>query len=369
MQGFSHRKKLMLSGIALTGVILAGLSFSPGFLGVRRAASEPETLLYYFAQNLGEASLCDRISWNAYTRYSWLFGGGGASYFRSDCHEQVAQSRHDAAFCWSVRPLLDFDPWSSGHSALSCRRKTLANHHGGFSIPDTLLIKTFRRMGYDIDAMPVQGLTYPPIRLSDVYVSMAQDVAIIARTQQLLTSTGEALAVDDRRYLAQLAAVATGDPRWCEPIPVATLAADPSAPSRDRCYLEVANNTENVRLCDRMTPAALEPVVQDAVAHGVRAPIAEQMGLHGDCLRIAKRVGPAPHYGPALPVRDEQIRRLLAALHVAVPLARDWSAERQADYYRSFLVTLWPTSAAEAVRDRTRAQLVKRLLALPNVPG
>jgi hypothetical protein len=148
----------------------------------------------------------------------------------------------------------------------------------------------------------------------------------------------------------------------------ATLAADPSAPSRDRCFLEVANNTDNVHLCERMTPAALEPVVQDAVAHGVRAPIAEQMGLHGDCLRIAKRVGPAPYYGPALPVRDEQIRRLLAALHVAVPLARDWSAERQADYYRSFLVTLWPTSAPEAVRDRTRAQLVARLLALSAVP-
>jgi hypothetical protein len=346
------------------GVIIAALCYTPGYFGVRRAASEPETMLYYFAQNLGADSLCNRISWSAYARYSWLFAGGGASYLRSDCHARVAEAQHDASYCWSVRPLVDFDLWSSGYSALSCLRKTRANNHVGVSIPDALLIKTFERMGYDIDVMPVNGLTYPPIRLGDVYVSVAQDVATIARTQQLLTSTGEALAVDDRRYLAQLAAIATSDPRWCEAIPVATLAADPSAPSRDRCYLEVANNTDSVRLCERITAAALEPVVQDAVAHGVRAPIAEQMGLHGDCLRIAKRVGPALHYGPALPVRDEQIRRLLAALHVAVPLARDWSAERQADYYRSFLVTLWPTSAPEAVRDRTRAQLVARLLAL-----
>jgi hypothetical protein len=318
MWGFSRRKQLIFSGVALLAVTVAGLSFAPGYFGVRRAASEAETVLHYFAQNIGADSLCNRISWNAYARYSTLFAGGGASYSRSDCHERVAEARHDASFCWSVRPLLDFDPRSSGYSALSCRRRTVANYHSGISIPDALLIQTFRRMGYDIDAMPVEGVTDPPIRVSDVYGGLVQDEAAIKRAQQLLTSTVAALTVDDRRYLGQLAAIATSDAHWCESIPISTVATDASAPSRDRCYLEVAHNTDDVRLCERMTPAALEPVVQAAVKSGVRVAIAGQMGLHGDCLRIAKRVGPAAHYGPALPTHNEQTRRLLAALHIAV---------------------------------------------------
>jgi hypothetical protein len=365
---FSHRKKGIFSGIVLLGVIVAGLSLTPGSFGVRRSASEAETVFYYFAQNLGAESLCDRISWNAYTRYSVLFGGGGASYFRSDCHERVAEARHDAYHCWSVRPLLDFDPESSGYSALSCRRRTQANYHSGIAIPDPLLIQTFKRMGYDIDAMPVEGISDPPIRLFDVYGGVVQDVAAVKQIQQLLTSTGEALTVDDRRYLAQLAAIATGDAHWCESIPIALAATDTAAPSRDRCYLEVANNTDDVRLCERMTPAALEPEVQAAQRNGVRGAIAEQMGQQGECLRIAQRVGSAAHYGPTLPTNAEQTRRMLAALHVAVPLASDWSVERQADYFIGFLGALWPTTEPDAVREKIRMQLVARLLALPVSP-
>jgi hypothetical protein len=364
---FPHRNGMVLSGIVLLGVIVAVLGLTPGSFGSRRPASEAETVLHYFAQNLGAESLCKRISWNAYTRYSVLFGGGGASYFRSDCHERVAEARDDANLCWSVRPLLDLDPRSSGYSALSCRRRTHTNYHSGITIPDTLLMNTFKRLGYDIDAMPVQGLMDPPIRIDDIYGRLAQDVDAIKQTQLLLTTADEALAVDDRRYLAQLTAIATSNAHWCESIPIESAATDTAAPSRDQCYLEVAHNTDDVRLCERMTPAALEPAVQAAVKSGVRPAIAEQMGLHGDCLRIAKRVGPPAHYGPALPIDDEQGRRLLAALHVAVPLASDWPADRQADYYRRFLVTLWPTEPG-AVRDKTRAQLVARLLALSPSP-
>jgi hypothetical protein len=230
---------------------------------------------------------------------------------------------------------VDFDLWSSGYSALSCARRARANNHVGVSIPDALLIKTFKRMGYDIDAMPVEGLTDPPIRLGDVYDGVVQDAAAVKRIQQLLTSTGEALPFDDRRYLALLAAIATGDAHWCESIPIAISPTDRAAPSRDRCYLEVAHNTDDVHLCERMTPAALEPEVRAAQKSGVRIAIAEQT------------------------------RRLLAALHVAVPLARNWSVARQVDYFLGFLITLWPTSEPEAVRDKIRAQLVARLFALP----
>lgn len=80
-----------------------------------------------------------------------------------------------------------------------------------------------------------------------------------------------------------------------------------------------------------MTPAALEPKVQEAEAHGVREQIAEQLGLHGECLRISKRLGPVHAYGPAIPADDAEILRLLAALRVVVPRAGDWT-ENQKSY-------------------------------------
>jgi hypothetical protein len=351
-----------------------------------RAANEHETVLYYFAQNLGESALCDRISWSAYQRYSVLFGGGGASYFRSDCYERVAQARHDAWFCWRVRPLIDLDPLSSGYSALSCRVRTRVRHSTGIGLSDVQLVRAFERMGYDIDAMPVDGLMPPVIRLRDVYYALERNPAAVARAQQLLSSSDPSLTSADRSFLAQLAAVVTNDPHWCEQVPAPTRAELSAPPSRDRCYLEVAYNTHDARLCGKMTPAAQEPAVQDAVAHGVRANIAEQLGLHGECIRIATHVGPWPHYGPAVPDQDEQTRRLLAALQVPLPRAHDWSINEQSIYFGNFLFALWPKPASsrperhlsdreaaeeaikDAARDRERAALVGRLLALPAGP-
>lgn len=86
---------MLLAGLAFVGAILVMIGAAPGTFMVRRAASEYETVLYYFAQNVGEPSLCDHISWAAYARYSVMFGGGGASYHRSDCYERVAEARYD----------------------------------------------------------------------------------------------------------------------------------------------------------------------------------------------------------------------------------------------------------------------------------
>lgn len=383
-----RRRSLLLAGLAVAGAILVMIGATPGTFRVRRAASEYETVLYYFAQNVGEPALCDRISWAAYTRYSVIFGGGGASYSRSDCYERVAEARHDASFCWRVRPLVDLDPLSSGYSALSCLRRTRASYHTGIALDDALLTRTFERMGYDIDQMSISGVMPPAIRLRDVYVGLPHDPAVIAQAQRQLTSADYALTADDRRYLSQLSAVARQDPRWCESIPQTAAIDDPSAPSRDLCYLQVAYNSGDVRLCDRMTPAALEPRVQEARAHGVREQIAEQLGLHGECLRIARRVGPLHPYGPVIPADDAEILRLLAALRVAVPRAHDWTENQKAIYLRNFVFALWPKhppetgertrraaagEAAEeatkdAARDQARAQLVARLTVLSAEP-
>jgi hypothetical protein len=283
---------------------------------------------------------------------------------------------------------VDLDPLSSGYSALSCRRRTRARYHTVIALDDALLIRTFERMGYDIDQMSIYGVMPPAIRLRDIYISLPHDPAAIAQAKRLLSSPDNALTADDRRYLSQFSAIATQDPHWCESIPQTAAFNDPSAPSRDLCYLEVAYNSGDVRLCDRMTPAGLEPKVQEAKAHGVREEIAEQLGLHGDCLRISKRIGPVHAYGPAIPAADSQILRLLAALHVAVPRAHDWTENQKAIYFRNFLFALWPKrppdpgevahqtaarDAAEeatkdAARDQVRERLVARLTKLPAYP-
>jgi hypothetical protein len=388
MRGLRRRRSLLLAGLAFAAAILVVIGATPGTFMVRRPASEYERVLYYFAQNVGEPNLCDHISWAAYARYSVMFGGGGASYDRSDCYERVAEARYDPSVCWRVRPLLDLNPLSSGYSALSCRRRTRARYQAGIALNDALLIRTFERMGYDIDQMNIHGLIPPAIRLRDVYISLPHDPAAIAQATRLLTSPDNALTADDRRYLSQLSAVATENPQWCESIPQAGAINDPSAPARDSCYLEVAYNSGDVRLCDRMTPAALEPKVQEAKAQGVRGEIAEQLGLHGDCLRISKRVGPVHPYGPAIPGDDAQTLRLLAALHVAVPRAHDWTENQKAIYFRNFLFALWPKRAPspgerthraaapeaaeeatkDAARDQAREQLVVRLTELPAEP-
>jgi hypothetical protein len=388
MRRLRRRRSLLLAGLAFVGAILVMIGATPGTFMVRRAATEYETVLYYFAQNVGEPSLCDHISWAAYARYSVLFGSGGASYDRSDCYERVAEARYDPSVCLRVRPLVDLDPLSSGYSALSCRGRTRARYHTGIALDDALLIRTFERMGYDIDQMSIYGVMPPAIRLRDVYIGLHHDPAAIAQAKRLLTSPDNALTADDRRYLSQFSAVATEDPHWCASIPQSAAINDPSAPSRDLCYLQIAYNSGDVRLCDRMTPAPLEPKVQEAKAHGVREEIAEQLGLHGDCLRISKRVGPVRAYGPAIPADDPQILRLLAALHVGVPRAHDWTENQKAIYFRNFLFALWPKrpldrgegahqaaareaaeeASKDAARDQAREQLVARLTELPAKP-
>jgi len=80
-----------------------------------------------------------------------LPSGAGASYDRCDCYNRVAEARADPSVCWRVWPLVDLDPPSLGYSALSCRCRTRARYHTGIALADALLIRTFARMGFDID--------------------------------------------------------------------------------------------------------------------------------------------------------------------------------------------------------------------------
>jgi hypothetical protein len=359
------RKTWLLAGLAFVGVIGIGLSYAPGFSITRRAPTQHETVLYYFAQDLAETSLCDRISWSAYQSYSVMFGGGGASFWRSDCYEAVAQARHDPWICWHVRPLLDVDPLSSGHSALSCRRHTKSGGSSVIGLPDEVLLRTYKQMGYDIDQLQLEGVTPPAISLRDVYLRLERDAAGLARAQRLLTDSTTSLRADDKSYLAQLAAVGIANPDLCSYVPAEQRVGKIEAPFRDWCLYTVAYDTQDIRICERITPAAAEAKVLEAKAHGVRPEIAEQLGLHAECTRSGKHLGPRGHYGPEVPDDDAQKQRLFAALGVVVPSAHDWPASEQAAFFQQFLFALSPSAPPDSRREAARTKLIGRLLALP----
>jgi hypothetical protein len=331
----------------------------------RRPPTQREEILYYFVQNIGEPSLCDHVSWSAYRTYSALFGGGGSSYWRSDCYEQAAEQRHDAAQCWKVRPLVDFGVISAGYSALSCRRRTMAQYHSGIGLADDVLVGTFEQMGYDIDQMPVEGVFEPAIKLRDVYWSLSRLPSAVARAEQQLTLKSPAIAPDDLNYVADLVAIATSDPKWCAYISVDKTLSQQDALFRDWCYFSVAENTHDARICDRMTPAAMDPKAIAAKSHGVRPEIAEQLSLHGQCDKIKPATGGAMQmsYSAELPSDPQQIRRLIAALGVTMPSAHQWSANQKAIYFQNFVFSLWPDQHDRA-HDAARSELVHRLLSI-----
>jgi hypothetical protein len=359
--------KWLLGVAAVATAIGVALSFSPGSLRPHRLQTAHETLLYYFAQEIGEPALCDQISWAVHQRYNIFFAAGGASYFRSDCYERTAEARHDASVCWKVRPLIDFDPISPGYSALACRRRTLQRYSSGIGLDNIMLNRTFKRLGYDIDHLYLEGVIEPAVKTEDVYRSLEQNPAAIGRAQHQLTAApSPALVGDDVSYLADFAAIGTADPKWCGYIPAGQALDRQQAPFRDWCFFTVAKNTQDVRICERMTPATAEPKVIDAESHGMLPDIAEQLSLHAQCGAIERDIALGTHlrYGPELPVDPRQTQRLIAALGVALPLASNWPPSEIAAYYQRFLFSLDP-SYRDEVHNAARARLLRKLLALP----
>jgi hypothetical protein len=365
---YGELSKRLFGVAAVATVIGVALSFSPGSLRSHRLQTAHETLLYYFAQEIGEPALCDQISWAVHQRYNIFFAAGGASYFRSDCYERVAEARHDASVCWKVRPLIDFDPISPGYSALACRRRTRQRYSTGIGLDSGVLIHTLERLGYDIDHLYLEGVIEPAIKIEDVYRGLEQNPAVIGRAQQqLMAAPSPAVLVgNDASYLADLSAVGTADPKWCGYIPAGQALSQEQASFRDWCYFTVAKNTQDARICERMRPAAADPKVIAAELHGVRPDIAEQLSLHAQCRAIERDIAFGTHlrYGPELPADSRQTQRLIAALGVAMPLARNWPASEIAAYYQRFLFSLDP-NFHDDVHNAARARLLRRLLALP----
>jgi hypothetical protein len=361
-----RRLKWVLAGSLPFILVYLASSYTPGMAFSRRPMNSYETTMSFFAQNLGEAALCDNISWAAYQSYSVMFGGGGASFQRSDCYERVAEETHDASVCWKVRPLVDFDPLSAGYSALACRRRTRSGYESGIALPNDALIHTFQQLGYDADSLYVEGAVQPAIRTRDVYLGLEHDPAAITRAERLATRPDPRLQTDDAAYLADLAAIGSADPAWCGHIPPEQGSSEQQTPFRDWCYYTVAYDTHDTRICGRMKPAAAEAKVIAAKASGIKPDVAEQMSLHADCDRIRKPAEGtrALHYGPELPPDPVQVQRLVTALDVGMPSSRDWPQGELAAYYLQALFALGERKPPNAARDTARAEFVRRLMAL-----
>ena len=63
------KSRMLALTAALVGAVVFILTWVPYF-GAHRALTESETVFAYFAESLGEADLCQKISWAAFQRYS-----------------------------------------------------------------------------------------------------------------------------------------------------------------------------------------------------------------------------------------------------------------------------------------------------------
>jgi hypothetical protein len=275
-------------------------------------------------------------------------------------------ARGEPSVCWKVRPLVDVDPLSAGYSALACRRRVLAHEHPSGALENKVLLRTFARLGYEVDQLHLEGVIEPAIRIVDVYRGLERNPAAVDRAMQHVRAPAPSLTGDDASYLAHLSAIAKGDANWCAYIPADLEVNQEQAPFRDWCYYTLAANARDVRICERMRPAAADPKVINAKAHGVRPEIAEQLSLSSQCGVLARGTVPGSplRYGAELPADPKQMLRLIAEVGVSIPSARDWPEQEIAAYYRRFLFELRPQNR-DAVHDAARARLLRGLLSLP----
>ena len=339
-----------------------------------KRSTERDNLWAYLAFALNEPALCERIAQGAYVS-AGLFGGelfNQIGLKKSACYADIAVQYRLPQLCDKVVSIRTAYAGGGRYSEGKCREdaaSSSAGHNSVSSPSDRLLVAFFRQLGYDIDQLHLEGVTRPAIRIQEVYSALERDPAVVARVGKLLGRPTPSLSAKDRGYLSNLAAMSTGNADFCAGIP-ADMHIDQSGSSfRDWCFYSVAQNTGDVRICEQMTPVAAEAKVIAAKAAGVRPQIAEQMGLHADCNRISTRVGKPGSRSAQVPPDESQIRRLLSALAVSVPSARDWSDDATARFYRDFLYALAPTESPEPARSAARAKLVSKLLALPRDPS
>jgi hypothetical protein len=222
-----------------------------------------------------------------------------------------------------AHPLARFEMTQSSCVEAARRKMDIAS-----AAPDSDLVKIFAQMGYDPDSFPMNDVRNRIVNVRWEYEAIARQPDIVSRIAR--DSTNDP-------YLADLAAMVSHEPQWCDHIALKDVSGTIGVPSRDWCLFKLASNQRDTTFC---------------------APLSSQ--YIKSCKSTAARPTP-PHYFPELP-EDGHARALIAQLGYPLQYARDQSVNQLGDAYFQFLLKIGsPRTPAES---EARLQLIERALAV-----
>jgi hypothetical protein len=340
--------------VALLGAIvsMSGIRSWPDQARGMRPGSKTDEFYRYVAQQLDEPILCDKIPWSVESPGGFFTE---PSYQRSECYDFIAGRTKNPWLCWNVKRLGAISWLSSQTSMWTCLDHAAHGWNAGIAIAPTDLVRFFGQMGYDPDSLHLEGITPPVVSVKDLYRQLPTRPDIATRIDHATSASDTASNASrgdivNAAYLADMAALVTGDPRWCFRIPEdLPLASEPST-FRDWCVFTIATNTRNAELCRRIPVGAkqMDP----------RMSLRAQCGFQVD----------SPHpsnlrYGPEVPVEDDRARALITALNYQIPRARDLPLESIYAAYDRFLDEL--KHGTDQPHTMARRRFVDRVQRLP----
>ncbi len=343
------------AALLLVGAVasLSGVRSWPDQILGMRPANKSEQFYRYIAQQLAEPSLCKKIPWSVMSPGGFFIA---PSYERSECYDFIAGRTKNPWLCWKVRRLGAFNWLSEQTSVWSCLNHAIHGWDGGIAISQSDLIYFFTQMGYDPDTLHLEGLTPPVVSVKDIYRQLPDRPDIVAQIERAIgpldtPSDLPSHDIEGTSYLADIAAVATTDFRWCLRIPDGLPLAGERAKFRDWCLLTVATNTRNAKLC-RLIP----------IRAGGSDP---RMSPQALCSFQANSAHAGnTRYGPEVPADDDRTRALITMLNYPIPHAKDLPPEQIYTAYDRFLDELQKVSDPQHMTARLR--FIDRVQRVPN---
>lgn len=371
-----QRRGLIVVAAFLVMAELLGLQSLRDELAGMRPANRDELFYSYMAQKLNAPALCRKIPWAAQAGPGIDFA---AEYVRSNCYETIAGNTENPWLCWRVKRLGAVSVWRHQTSMWSCVGQAWRHERVGSGVAPGELAQYFQKMGYDPDTLQTEGVTPALVQVKDIYRGLTARVGLRMRSRveggdaptvtpgsvaqavlltrlvgligpidaPLVMKRGDAV---DGAYLADLAAMSSMEWGWCEKIPAEMPLATERAGFRNWCVFKVANETNTIALCKRLTdPAGTAP--WDSLPGLCRA-------------QIDSPYPRTMHYAPEVPGDDARTRRLLGMLGVEIPTAKDLPKEAIYQAYWEFLDEL-DGRKKDAAHVTARQRLIARVEALP----
>jgi len=338
------RRSLVALVLALSSlfVFLSGITSWPDQLRGMRRVNRQDGIYRYVAQELAEPAICEEIPWSAQSPGGFFIA---PSYERSNCYAFIAGRTKNLSLCWKVKRLGVFRLLSQQTSMWSCLADAWRGLHAGVGITPEELVDFFNRLGYDPDALSLEGITPPIVNVKDFYRQLPNRPDIVTRIEK---AADAATDPTDAAYLADMAALVTAKPGWCARIPEDLQLVRQRARFRDWCLFTLATNTHNVAIC-RLIP----------IRAGERDP---RLSLQAKCAFQASSRYPSGRYGPETPDSDDQMRTVIAMLHYELPRARDLPSRTVYAAYERFLHEL--NQSTDPLHAAARQRFIARARAL-----